>query len=577
MQGFLCSQFSKISVAIATASVLAGCTGAYKKWSDREVFGILHHKSSKVPNADDSLLSITPPTVANLDKLKRNLKTEEFLGTSARIESGARVISLPDALGYAVERNRIYLGEKESVYLSALDLTLARHQFALIPSAGGSGTHTYRDIEKTVTTPAVGGIPAHTVNTWVTEHTLTANGGIGFSALGRAGTRLAADLTTDFIKFVTGGSKGVSNSRLAVSLAQPILRGAGSLVVTEPLTQSERNVLYDIRDFTQYRKTFAIDTATKYYQTLQSRDEVKNAYTVYRSFQRMIGQAEALVEAGKPGRTLSALGLLRQAELNYHRRWIAAIRSYEEDLDELKVHLGVPVTEPFMLDQDELDKLTLIDPAGSLDEAMATALESRLDLWNAKDSLEDAKRHVRVAEQDLLPGLDLRGDYNIAGDKDDSGLSLNSRRRDFSVGLDLDLHLDQKPERNQLRAAQISLQRAERSLELAQENVRKDIRSSWRSLQVARKQYDIAQDSLKLGLRRVEIEQALYAADRGTSRDLIDAQTALIDARNQITAALIAHTLARLQLYKDMGVLFIRKDGGWEDVLKKESPKGTQP
>jgi hypothetical protein len=29
-----------------------------------------------------------------------------------------------------------------------------------------------------------------------------------------------------------------------------------------------------------------------------------------------------------------------------------------------------------------------------------------------------------------------------------------------------------------------------------------------------------------------------------------------------------------LQLWRDMGVLFIEKDGSWVDVLNKEKPKG---
>jgi len=169
--------------------------------------------------------------------------------------------------------------------------------------------------------------------------------------------------------------------------------------------------------------------------------------------------------------------------------------------------------------------------------------------------------------------LGIVADYNLKGDKTD-GLNLDKKRRDYSVGLDLDLHLDQKPERNHLRSAQIALQRAERTLELAEENVRKDVRSSWRSLDLARKQYDIAQEGLKLSEVRLERERAMFEVDRGNSRDLIDAQQALNDARDQRIAALVNHTIARIDLWKNMGVLFIRKDGSWADVLAKETPKG---
>ena len=578
-------------VPTCLAPVLLGlltcCTGyQVKRGVDREVFGILRSKTSRVPNAGDGLLDITPPAPLKLDDLKVNSKTVDFLGDRAHIEKGARVITLADALGKAVNHNRTYLGEKEAVYLTALDLTLARHQFAPIFSASGTGSQVETNVEKTITLPAppaaplLPGVPAtpvipKTINTFVAEHTMTASGGVGFSALSRLGTRLVADLTTDFSRFFTGGRRDLSSSNLAVTLAQPLLRGAGSLSISEPLTQAERSVLYSIRDFTQYRKTFTIDTTTQYYRTLQSRDAAKNAHFVYTSFKNILVAQSALVDANRSGRTKSSLGLLQQAELSYRRRWISAVQIYEQSLDDLKVQLGLPVKEPILLEQQELEKLELIDPPGTLDEALETAMITRLDLWNARDERDDSTRRVKVAQRDLLPGLGLRADYTLTGDPGRKNLNLDAKRRSYSVGLDVDFNLDQKPERNALRAAQISEQRAERDLVLAEENVRKDVRSSWRNLEVARKQYELAQESLVLGEQRLQLEEALYDADRGSSRDLIDAQQDLVEARDQLTAALINHTLARIQLWKNMGILFIRKDGSWADVLKKETPKGN--
>ena len=53
--------------------------------------------------------------------------------------------------------------------------------------------------------------------------------------------------------------------------------------------------------------------------------------------------------------------------------------------------------------------------------------------------------------------------------------------------------------------------------------------------------------------------------------DLIDAQQDLIEAKDDLTSALISHTLTRLRLWKNMGVLYIQKDGSWINVLKNEA------
>jgi outer membrane protein TolC len=554
---------SSTLMMLLLACGFGGCTsGHYSKSADRETVGILRRKSSKVPNSGRGLLDIKPPPPVTLAELQKNMKTAEFLGERAHIEKGAKVVELADALRYGVNRNRAYLGQKEDLYVQALNLTLARHQFAPIFSADGSATLDRNQVETGV-------------NQFITDTTQSYQGGVGFAMLTRAGTQIAADLSTDFLRFVTGGLREVSDSKLAVTLTQPLLRGAGYLAVTEVLTQAERSTLYAVRDFTQYRKSFTVDLTSLYYQTLQARDKARNAYLAYQAFQRTVERERGMQEANK--RTLPSLLQIDQAVLQYQTRWLSAIRAYEQQLDDLKIELGIPVQTPLMLDDDELTKLTLADPPGTLDEALSMALTTRLDLWNSRDSLEDANRKVKVAKQELLPTLNALVGYDIKGDPNSDGLNLDGKRRKVSVGAGLDLHLDKKAERNDLRAAEVSEQAAKRALNLAEENVRRQIRADWRDLALARQQHDLAVQGLALAERRLEVETDFFKEDKTTSaRDLIDAQQKLIDARDQVTSTLIIHTIARLTLWKDMGILYITKDGGWVDVLKRETPRGDK-
>lgn len=540
-----------------------GCTaGFYQKRADKETFGLLRGKSSKVHNSGTDLLSVTPPGPVDLENLEKNFSTEAFLGDRAHIEKGARKLNLAGALGYGVSRNRSYLGEKELVFLNALDLTLTRQQFTPILTGIGSGTLNSREVE-------VG------VNSFITESTLTTDGTIGLSALQRTGTRLAVDLTSDFVRFLTGDLRSVSDSSLGVTLAQPLLRGAGYLAASEVLTQAERDVLYDIRSFTQYRKTFAIDITSQYYRTLQARESARNSFLAYQAFLQSVEREQLLAETGvRP--TKSFYFQVRQAQLSGQNRWLSAIRTYEQALDDLKIQLGLPVKEPLILDTAELNKLEIIDPPGTIEEAMTTALVTRLDVWNTRDQVEDAVRKVRIATQDLLPRVDALLGYRVNGDATNTDrLKIDARRRNVTARLDVDLNLNQKPNRNALRTAQIAEQRARRELELAEENVRTEIRTAWRELELARKQDTIALEGLKISEERMRLETELLQEGQGTARDLVEAQQDLIDARNGVISTRINHTLARLELWRDMGVLFIRKDGSWASVLKKETPKGS--
>lgn len=549
----------RLALLGAMLLMVCGCkSSVYKNWADREVFGLLKKKTSKVPNSGQHLLDITPPPPVSMKELAKNMKTVDFLGDRAYIEKDARVIALADALNFGVHRNRNYLLQKEVVYLSALDLTLTRQNFAPILSGSGSSTLDRSKVSNGVTT-------------LVNSGTLTTSGDIGLTVLTRTGARLAADLTTDFVRFITGGLDS-GNSRLAFTLSQPLLRGAGYLAASESLTQGERTVLYNIRTFTQQRKSFAVEVATQYFRAIQSRETAKNAYLGYMAFNSVVEREQAMAEANL--RSRSSLGQLLQAQINFQRTWTNAIRNYEQALDDLKITLGLPVTERIVLNYKDLDDLQILTPPGTLDDAMQTALTTRLDLWNTRDRAEDATRRVLIAKQDTLPTLNAVVSHRTLDDPNVNDFSLQTRNRGVSIGLNTDLNLNQKPERNSLRAAMVTEQRTRRELELAEEQVRNAVRTGWRDLEVARKQYDFAKRGMEISMNRLEVEEAFMAEGQGTARDLIEAQRDLNTTRDLMVSTRINHNLARLQLWRDMGVLFIEKDGSWVDVLKKEKPKG---
>lgn len=540
---------------------LSSCsTGFYKKWADKETYGILRKKASKVPNSGQAFLDITPPPPVRLEELRKNMKKEEFLGDRAYLEQNARVISLAEALDYAVHRNRTYLVQKETVYLAALNLTLVRQQYGPIVSGGGSTTK--------ASTDAITGI-----NNLVRTSTLTTTGNLGFSALTRTGALLATNLTTNFVRFFTGG-KDSGISQLGFSLAQPLLSGAGYLSASEVLTQSERSVLYAIRTFAQYRKSFAVDIASQYYGVIQSRETARNAYLAFKAFDFVVARETAMQKENAANSTKSSVFRLVQSRIVFERSWISAIRDYEQALDDLKVNLGLPVTERFVVDYKDKDALQIIESPGTLDEAISIAMTNRLDIWNLRDQVEDTSRRVLIAKQQALPSVNALVNYNMLDNPDHNDFRLVPGNKNYSVGLNTDLNLNQKPERNLLRSSIVAEQQARRALDLFEENTRSDVRTGWRDLQLARKQYELAKLGMEISTQRLEVEEAFNAEGLGTAINLVDAQRDMNTTRNLMVSTTINHTLVRLRLWRDMGVLFIEKDGGWVNVLNKEKPKG---
>ena len=92
------------------------------------------------------------------------------------------------------------------------------------------------------------------------------------------------------------------------------------------------------------------------------------------------------------------------------------------------------------------------------------------------------------------------------------------------------------------------------------------IRDSWRTLEQAKRAYEINVLGVQLAERRVEEQDLRAEFGRANALDQVDAQNALNSSKDQRTQALVAHTIARLQFWENMGILFIKDNGQWEEI-----------
>lgn len=589
--------------------LVAGCTRAhYRESADKEVYGIVRAKSAQVPGMQPEFTIERVQERPPLEGLPVVQESDPALGARSEAEMGAAIVGLEEALHIAVVRNRQYQNRKEAVYLAVLSLTLERHRYTPIFSGALSGAYqrSTADVsEASSFSDAVGaagvlidqieemtGTPASLLTQYAglveeagglagldepsieieDERSLSGQTSFGMDLLLRGGGRIALNLTSNFLRFLTGDPRTATGSALTAAFTQPLLRGTGHGVAVEQLTQAERDALYALREFTRFRKEFTVDICSKYYDVLQARDRVRNNYQSYLSFQRAVERERAFAQEGR--RTLAELGRLEQALLNNENEWINAVRRYKEGLDQFKIQLGLSTDSSIVLDSAELDTLLeqgLLHPDIGAAEAVDVAHAARLDYYTELDRLEDAQRKVLVAADALEPGLDLIIDARADSTGQDNFQEIDFRRAVISGGFDVDLPLDRKAERNAYRAALIDAARAERDLELKSDNIKLEVRAAWRDLDQARRNYEIALQSLELNQRRVEEQDLLAELGLATALDQVDAQNDLTQAQNNLTDALINHTLARLRFWRDMGILFIKPNGQWEEVTDEFS------
>ncbi|HWI55841.1 MAG TPA: hypothetical protein VNZ22_01345, partial [Bacillota bacterium] len=251
--------------------VLAGCSAKhFRKSADREVYGIIQSKAPLVQNMDSNF-TIELTNMVLVGRLPISTNVPEALGPDGQRERGARIVRLEDALAIGVKCSRKYQFEKEKLYLSALALTLARHQFTPIFSAQGNVRY---EVDKVVD-DSNPNVSDHLVE----EQKIRSQGDFVRVdwLLGSVG-KITTAVTADFLRFVSGDRGFVTSTSVGATFTRPLLQNAGFKREREALTQAERDLLYDLRNFTQFRKDFSVLIATTYYGVLGRRDTVRNSF-----------------------------------------------------------------------------------------------------------------------------------------------------------------------------------------------------------------------------------------------------------------------------------------------------------
>jgi outer membrane protein TolC len=325
-------------------------------------------------------------------------------------------------------------------------------------------------------------------------------------------------------------------------------------------------VLYDLRSFAQYRKTFSVQVASAYYAVLGNRDTVRNSYLNMASSRKNAERTRALAGEGRV--TQADLGRLEQQELSAEGSWNNALRAYRQALDNFKLlQLGVPVDTNLILDDHELASLKIQHPNIHPDDAVAVGLVARLDYQNSKDEHDDSVRKVELAANFLKPQLDFVASGGLSSGPQRHGFPVpDADNYNWSAGLDVDLPLDRTRERNTYRQALIAERQSARAVERQADEVRLEVRESWRTLDQAKRNYEISELGVKLAERRVEEQNLLAELGRAKAQDQVDAQNDFITSRNQLTQALVSHTISRLQFWASMGILYIKDHGQWREM-----------
>lgn len=183
------------------------------------------------------------------------------------------------------------------------------------------------------------------------------------------------------------------------------------------------------------------------------------------------------------------------------------------------------------------------------EEAVRKALVDRVEIHIAQEQLQIAKTQKQAASSEWIPSVSFMADY---GSSAVTPVETNLPTRSVSIHLDIPIfdggriHSENKIAASRLRQAVLRLNDL-------QQDVEKEVRQAIDNLATRREQVEAAQKTLALAEQELELTRDRFLNGIGDNIEVVNAQTAVENARQGVVSSLTLFNVARLNLAAALG------------------------
>jgi len=428
-----------------------------------------------------------------------------------------RVFSLEDAINYALKHNRDILNNYDQSVKSHYSIVSAESQFEVKITPSGN-VEINRDGE---------------------SHSY----GVGASKKFSTGTKVSTD--ADMSK----SNPSSHTSNVSVGITQPLLRGAGREVNRNSVISAERALEGQLRSYELAKERLILDVASSFHEVMRQRAIVMLNERSAQRVERLLQISKARQGVGLANK----LDVLR-AEIQLSEAMDSlesARKSLKDARDELKLLMGLDTGVKIALRSQLAYSLSTITE----EEAIETARKNRLDLFEERDRIKDARRLIRVAKNDVLPDLGLTLGYALTGNGDSAGSSTNLSQSAWTVGLSTSTDLRRTAERAQLEQRRIDLKIRQRSYTEKNEKTVQDVRKEVRRLKENQARIEIQRKNMAQSQRKLQLARIRFAKGMGDNFDVIEAEQDLISSESRYIFVVTDYILSQFRVRKAMGTL----------------------
>lgn len=364
------------------------------------------------------------------------------------------------------------------------------------------------------------------------------------------------------------------HSDVAFQFRQPLLRNFGVDITRRGINIARNNLGISREAFRDVLSRATLGVEQAYYDLIFAR---RNLAVKYQSRslateQQRITQIRIDVGASAPLDILQP----RVAIATREEEVIAAEASVRNAEDRLRQLLNLPPSEwdrPIVPTDDVTFERVSLDPEASV----AKAFVQRPEIQEARLGTDIRRIQYRYARNQVLPQLDFRANYGIAGlggneiiRDPETGVQIGTRKGGYNdalsaitgfdfpswtVGVNFGVPIRNITARSEEKRTELEVQRSQSLEEQTKQNIAVDVRQAIRDIDTAARQIEATRAAREAAEQNVEAERKRFQNGMTTNFNVLTIQQELSDARSREIAALVAYNQALANYHHAIGDL----------------------
>jgi outer membrane protein len=353
-----------------------------------------------------------------------------------------------------------------------------------------------------------------------------------------------------FEGILTPSTRAIDTS---LTISQPLLRGFGPNASLYDLRNARRAREAQERNLVLTKQRFMVDVARAHYQTLAQRELLSVARQSAERSVALRKASEARLDVGLSNKLDVYRAQLSESQAE--QSTVQAETALQTAIEQFRFLLGRAPDAPVEPAPVEIPPPSPAD-IGPVETLIEIALNTRLDLLEVRDQIEDARRTASLSRQNLLPDMTLNLRYTEQKGSGATGpFAVTNRRWEsyFSASIPIERAADV----GQMQLSNLDVVTRERNYEQRRFEVESEVRTTHRNLLSLVRSIATQQGAVEVADQQLRLANLRYQRGLASNFDVVDAEASLLTARGSLVQLLAAYQVARIDLERVVGRLSV--------------------